>query len=235
MGIPGIFLYFYTFLPHSQGILHTKTSTLPVERRIIMKKLGVISAVLALSLAGGSYAVRAEIGGPPARAGDDGKSRHGRVAAGEMQEEKHIAVMARVLRLSEAQKNKMRGLFQAGHGEMESLMKEIAENRLLLRQKTEAAVFNEGEVKALAEKQGMLMARMLITPARMRRNFRALLTPEQRDLEERIFPLLAHGPGLPPEMDGEGGLIRAGRFRPSAEDFPPPPPGEIPPPCFFDH
>jgi Spy/CpxP family protein refolding chaperone len=166
-----------------------------------MKRLSVVCAVLALSLADGSYAVRAETGGPPAGAGDDGKSRHGRVAAGEMQEEKHIAVMARVLRLSETQKNKMRGLFQAGHGEMESLMKEIAENRLLLRQKTETADFNEGEVKALAEKQGMLMARMMIAPARMRRNVRALLTPEQRELEERIFPLLARGPEHPPCLE----------------------------------
>ena len=158
--------------------------------------------LLALSLAGASYDVCAEPGGSAARAGDEGEIRHGQRPDAGMQDEKHVAVMARVLKLSGAQENRMRRLFKTGHGEMESLMKEIAENRKLLRQKSEAADFNEGEVKALAEKQGLLMARMMVVPARMRRDLRALLTPEQREIEERVFPLLARIPEHPPCPDG---------------------------------
>ena len=200
-----------------------------------MKRLSVVCAVLALSLAGGSYSVQAETDGFPAKVKDGKKPHDGCGPAEEMKRGKHFEVLARILRLSEAQQSRVRGLFKDDHEESETLMKQLTENRKLLRQKMEATTFNEGEVRALAEKQGQLMARMIITPALLRQNMRTLLTPEQRDLEERIQPLLIHGAAPRPcSFGGEPpmGMEHPPRFQ--GEEFPPFMGKEIPPCCEDD-
>jgi Spy/CpxP family protein refolding chaperone len=165
------------------------------ERRKPMKRLSIICAILAATLAVGSQSVRAEGAGDSPK-GMAGKKMHeGHGPADDMGKGEHLALIAKVLRLNDSQQEKFREMMKTDHEENRALMNQLAENRKLFHQKSNAADFNEAEVRAITEKQGQLMAKMMVSPAIMRNKFRALLTPEQRDLEERIQPLLEHVPG----------------------------------------
>lgn len=159
-----------------------------------MKRFTIICAILAATLAGGSYSVRAEGAGDAPKGMACKKMHEGHGSADEMGKGDHFAIIAKVLRLSEAQKEKFREMMKADRAENRALMKQLAENQKLFRQKSHAADFNEAEIRAIAEKQGQIMAKMMVSPAIMRNKIRALLTPEQRDLDERIQPLLEHRP-----------------------------------------
>jgi Spy/CpxP family protein refolding chaperone len=158
-----------------------------------MKKLLIICAFLAVPLSG-SYCAAAEGAGNPSREVAGRELREGCGPAEKMHHEGRFAIIAKVLRLSDAQQAKIKEILKADSEEQAALMKQLAENRQLFRDKTHAETFNEAEVRALAEKHGKLMARMIISPAMVRNNIRTVLTSEQRDLEARIQPLLAPGP-----------------------------------------
>jgi Spy/CpxP family protein refolding chaperone len=160
------------------------------ERRKIMKKLIVICAFLTVPLAGGSYCAGAEAVRDSSKAAGGRESHKERGSAEKMCHQDHFAIIAKVLRLSDAQQARITEILKADHEEMAALTKQLAENRKLFREKTHAAAFDEAGVRELAEKQGKLMAGKIISPFIVRNKIRALLTPEQRDMEERIQPLL---------------------------------------------
>jgi Spy/CpxP family protein refolding chaperone len=174
------------------------------ERGIIMKRQSIVCAVLTLALAGGSYSAGEVAAGDSARVGVvAGKKMQGEGgSAEEMHKDEFLTAMARVLRLNDSQQSRIREMLKADREENARLDKELAENLKLIREKTGAAIFDEAGVRTLAEKQGRLMARTIIAPAVMRQRIRALLTPEQREVEERIQPLLVHGPGHRPHPGG---------------------------------
>jgi Spy/CpxP family protein refolding chaperone len=132
--------------------------------------------------------------GHPEECGLEGRVPHERFYTG----------MAKVLRLSADQQAGIREILNAERVEHNSLLKMLAENRKQFRQATHTSPFDETAVRTLAEKQAQLITGLLISPAIMRNKINSLLTPEQRDLEERIRPLLEQGPELrPPFPDGE--------------------------------
>jgi Spy/CpxP family protein refolding chaperone len=183
----------------------------------IMKRLMVICAFLAVPLAGVGCCAGAEA------AGDSSKGAAGRELQGRRSSEKSrhgdpFAIIAKVLRLSEVQQAKIAEIFKADHEEHATLMKQVAENRKLFWEKTHAAPFDEAEVRALAEKQGKLMARIIISPAIVRNKFRTLLTTEQRDLEARIQPLFEQRPEHWPHFADEEFLQRGMEHRPPIMD-----------------
>ncbi len=149
--------------------------------------------------------------GDPSREVVGRELHEGRGPAEKMRHEGRFAVIAKVLRLSNAQQVKIKEILKADHEEQAALMKQLAENRQLFREKIHAETFDEAGVRVLAEKQGKLMARMIISPAMVRNKIRAVLTPEQRDLEARIQPLLAPGPEHRPHFTDEehfpGGMV----------------------------
>jgi len=166
-----------------------------MKRQIIIGPLFV--AALACGVQTATAESTAEIGrgvGHPEECGPAGKAPH----------ERFHAVMAKILRLSADQQARIRDILNAGRVEHNSLVKMLAENRKQFRQVTHASTFDEAAVRTLAEKQAQLITKLLISPAIMRNKINSLLTPEQRDLEERIRPLLEQGPEhRPPFPDGE--------------------------------
>jgi Spy/CpxP family protein refolding chaperone len=228
--IPNFLHISTTFSGYSSFNLKSLTK----KRRVRMKRMTILCSMLALTITASSWPVRAETEQFPARFEKNGSPHDKYGPNGELQGERELAALTRILRLNETQQAKIKKLLKADQGVMESLLMQLADTRKLLRLKAEAVDFNKEEIIALAEKEGRLMARMFVAPALIRQDIRALLTPEQRDLEERIFPLLAPGPGSPPKMEGGCAMMRRERFRPSEGDFPPPQQEEIPPPCCFD-
>jgi Spy/CpxP family protein refolding chaperone len=167
-----------------------------------MKRVSIVCAVLAMALAGGSCTAKAETAGDFGRGGGGKKMPGDCGSAEEMHGKELFSAMAGVLRLNDAQQARIRELFKADHEEHGRINRELAENRSLLREKADAAAFDEAGARSLAQRQGELMARMIIAPAVMRHRIRALLTPDQRDLEERIQPLMALGHWPRPPLEG---------------------------------
>jgi protein CpxP len=160
------------------------------ERRRTMKRNIIIGPLFVAALACGVHTATAE---SAAETGQDvtGRKLHdGHEFVNEMPRERSLAIMAKVLRLSTAQQARIRDILKAERDEKTSLLKKLSENRKQFRQKTHAATFDEAAVRTLAEKQAQLMTKMIVSSAITRNKIRALLTPEQRDLDERIQPLL---------------------------------------------
>jgi Spy/CpxP family protein refolding chaperone len=183
-----------------------------------MKRLLFVCAFLVVPLAGGGFCAGADTAAGDLSKASVGREAHeGREQAKKMRHGDPFDIIAKVLRLSNSQQARIRDIFKADHEEQASIMKQLAENRRLFRDKADAAVFDEAEVRALAEKQGQLMARMIISPALVRSKIRSLLTSEQRDLDERIQPLL-ESPEHRPHCAGEEFLPRKMEHRPPIMD-----------------
>ncbi|HTP65413.1 MAG TPA: Spy/CpxP family protein refolding chaperone [Geobacteraceae bacterium] len=173
-----------------------------------MKQFIVVCAFIAVSSAMGGTLSGASAAGD-AGMGSPCKEMHKvRGTAEDMSHRGPFAALIKVLRLSEEQQAKVRDILKADHEANSALMKKMAENRKLFMKKAHAATLDEAGLRALAGQQGQLMAQMIVSPAVVRNKIRALLTPEQRDLEERIQPLLEKGPEHRPHFCGD--------------DFPPP-------------
>jgi Spy/CpxP family protein refolding chaperone len=168
----------------------------------IMKRLIIICAFLAVTLAGSGYCAGAIAVGDLSKGADGNESQGGREQTEKMRYENCFAIIAKVLRLSNAQQAKITEILNAEHEEHAALLKQLAENRKFFREKTHAATFDEAEVRAIAENQGKLISKMIISPAIVRNKIRTLLTSEQRDLDERIQPLLEQDPRRRPLFAG---------------------------------
>lgn len=200
-----------------------------------MKRLIVSCAFLAVPLACGGYAAGVETAGDSAKSPVHRESHERSGPAEKMRHDGRFTIIAKVLRLSDAQQARIREVLKADHEEQAALMRQMAENWRLFREKTHAAAINEAEVKALAEKQGKLVARMVISPVMVRNNIRTLLTPEQRDLEARIQPLLEPGPEHRQRFADEEHMTRGMEHRPPVmDDEHPIPMKERPPFCDED-
>ena len=156
-----------------------------------MKRKIIIGPLFVAALACGAQTATAESlvetgrgAGHPKECGPAGIGPH----------ERFYADIAKVLKLSDDQQSRIREILNAGRVEHNSLLKMLSENRKQLRQATHASPFDEAAVRTLAEKQARLITGLLISPAIMRNKINSLLTPEQRDLEGRIRPLLEQGP-----------------------------------------
>ncbi len=166
-----------------------------------MKKL-IFCALLAAPLAMGGYCLGAEKGEITGKTAPCKEIHEGYGPADEMRDDGRFAIIGKVLGLTDVQKEKIDGILRAEHEANMALMKAMKENGKLLRETGNAAAFDDTRLRSLAEKQGQLMARMIISPAVVRHKIRAVMTPEQRNLDDRIQPLLEQEPEHRPHFFG---------------------------------
>ena len=102
---------------------------------------------------------------------------------------------AKVLGLSDAQRQQIKAIITANREKMAPLREKMKDNRRQIREATRGASFDEAAVRALAAKQGELMTEMVLARAHTRQQVNAVLTPEQRQLAEKIRPLLERPKG----------------------------------------
>lgn len=196
------------------------------ERRRTMKRKIIIGPLFVAALACGVHTATAESAAETGQGVDGRKLHDGQESVNETHHERSFAIMAKVLRLSTSQQARIRDILKAELDEKTSLLKKLSENRKQFRQKTHAATFDEAAVRTLAEKQAQLMAQIIVSPVITRNKIRALLTPEQRDLDERIQPLLERRPQHGPPSCGEEPppfMVRGPEHQPyfPNEEFPP--------------
>jgi Spy/CpxP family protein refolding chaperone len=203
-----------------------------VKGEEIMKGLIIICAFLAVPLVGGGHCAGAEAAGDLSKVSGGGESHKDRGSAEKLRHQDRFAIIAKVLRLSDAQQAGIKEILKADHEEMGALMKQLADNRKLFRVKTHATAVDEAEVRALAEKQGRLIVMKIISPFIVRNKIRSLLTPEQRDFEERIQPLLEQEPEHRPHF-ADDELLPGGMEHcpPIMDEKYPPPMKKGPPSC----
>ena len=186
-----------------------------------MKQFIVVCTLFAVSSAMGGTVSGALAAGDAGAASPCNGTHKQRGPAEDMNHRGPFVALVKVLRLSETQQARIRDILKAGHEANSALMKKMAENRKHFMEKVHTETFDEAGLRALAGQQGQLMAQMMVSPAVVRNKIRALLTQEQRDLEERIQPLLEKGPENRPHFCGG--------------EFPPPMDLGMPPwPCFAD-
>lgn len=96
--------------------------------------------------------------------------------------------MAKKLDLSEAQKEQVRAILESEGEKTEPLRKEMAQVREKIRKAALAEPFDEKTVRALAASQTETHIELIVSRARAKAKILALLTPEQRELAEKIGP-----------------------------------------------
>ncbi len=89
--------------------------------------------------------------------------------------------MFRNLDLTDEQRAEIKKIMEAERSIMQPVHEQLRENREALNAATKAGQFNEAEVTKLAEKQGDLMAQVIISRERVQSQIWQILTPEQRD------------------------------------------------------
>jgi len=88
--------------------------------------------------------------------------------------------MFRNLDLTDQQKTEIKKIMDAERSIMEPVHQQLRENRQAIQGATKDGQFNEGEVTQLAEKQGDLMAQVIVSRERVQAQIWQVLTPEQR-------------------------------------------------------
>jgi len=162
------------------------------------RRVSVAIAVMAAMIGGGAGAALAghgpagEFGGPP-----PGAER----GPGHFFER-----MAKILKLSDAQKGKIQTFLDAEQEQGKALRDKLHENRKKLMQAAEAATFDEAATRKIAMAQGQLEAELTLSRIRTQSRINAVLTDDQRELLKELRP-----PG--PE------------HRPAPEQWNPQPPG----------
>jgi len=125
----------------------------------------LVTTVLFVAGCAGTFAQR---GGPPEGMGGMG--------AGHMP-----GRMFRNLDLTEQQRADIKKIMETERSIMQPVHQQLRENREALQAATKDGQFNEGEVTKLADKQGDLMAQMIVSRERVQAQIWQILTPEQRE------------------------------------------------------
>jgi len=89
--------------------------------------------------------------------------------------------MFRNLDLTDQQKTDIRKILEAERSVMQPVHEQLRANRDALNAATKDGQFNEAQVAQLAQKQGDLMAQMIVSRERVQSQIWQILTPEQRD------------------------------------------------------
>ncbi|MDR3570347.1 MAG: Spy/CpxP family protein refolding chaperone [Syntrophobacteraceae bacterium] len=84
------------------------------------------------------------------------------------------------LNLSEAQKKEIKAIREKAHPKMKPLIKELKAGREELVALRKTGRFDEAKVRAIAEKQGRTLAKVIVEREDILYKIRAVLTPEQR-------------------------------------------------------
>jgi protein CpxP len=98
--------------------------------------------------------------------------------------------MAEVLGLNDAQKEQISAVLKSGWEKNAPLRRQMAESRKQLIKATKTTAFDEAAVRAIATNIAQIKTEMIVSRARVQNQIYALLTPEQRDLAEKLHPLM---------------------------------------------
>jgi len=165
-----------------------------------MKKRILVIAGIAVLVVGATVLALAQ-----AHAGQGEKMRRG--GPGDMIE--HIS---RELSLTDAQKEQMKALLEAGRQAAEERHAKLDEIRKQIDAATANGQFDEATVRPLANQQSQLMADEMVDHLRMHSKMYSLLTPEQKTKADQLMKQMhgggpGHGPGHghhgpPPPLPG---------------------------------
>lgn len=117
--------------------------------------------------------------------------RQGRM---EMKHEKRLAVMADVLDLSDTQQQQIQAIVEQEQTDMEENREKMHQGREQMRSLLDSDSFDESAIRSLAISQESMKTEMFIAQAKVKHQIFQLLNSEQRDLAEKLKPLL-HKPG----------------------------------------
>ena len=98
------------------------------------------------------------------------------------------ARMAKMLKLTEAQKTQIKALLDTEREQVRPLMEKMHESREKLKQLADATVFDEAAVRALAVAQSQIEVELIVSRSRTLNKVNALLTPDQRELLAHLLP-----------------------------------------------
>jgi Spy/CpxP family protein refolding chaperone len=96
--------------------------------------------------------------------------------------------MVKLLKLTEAQQAQIKVLLDAEREQVKPLFDKMHEIRELIKQATDATVFDETAVRALAVAQTQIEVELIMSHTRTVNKVNALLTPEQRELLSELMP-----------------------------------------------
>lgn len=143
-----------------------------------MKQQLASMALVAAIVAGGAYNAQAFEG---AIDGCDGAR-----AERKMNPQKRIDRMAKLLKLNASQKEQIGAIMKAEHKQAEPLRLKMAEGRTRIQAVVNAATYDESAVRAIAAEQAKIRTELLVSKTRAMNQVNALLTPEQRELAQRM-------------------------------------------------
>lgn len=163
------------------------------------KQILTLSILTVFVLAGSIYAVQADplagrmLNDRPGIGMRDGKGGG-----------RYLAKMARVLDLTEDQQSRIRAIVDEERTKTAPLRQQMMEYRDQLRQLMQADTLDETAVRTLAEQKAAVGTELTLSRARTQNHILAQLTPEQRELAEKIRPLMREG--------RRGGMAKHGNF-----------------------
>lgn len=106
--------------------------------------------------------------------------------------------MAKILKLTDAQKSQIKTIHDAEREQIKPLFDKLHESRKLLMQASEATVFDEASVRTLAAEQAKIETELIVSRTRVQNQINALLTPDQRELLKNLRPDTDRRPPAPP-------------------------------------
>lgn len=165
-----------------------------MKRRILAGALLVTATIAGGS---GAWAAAVERPGPGMAEGP------GRGPCGKMPQGDHVDHMAKMLGLSETQQKQIKDILKTERGKNAALREKMGEYRQQLHAAAQAATFDEAAVRAIAAKQAQAEIELTVSRARVQSRINAILTAEQRALEQKLRPPIGPGPGHPPPSHGE--------------------------------
>lgn len=146
-----------------------------------MKKIGIAAVALVVAITGaGAAFANFGPGCPPDGERDGGK---------------HLKKMAKVLKLTEAQKGKVTAICDAERERMKPVAEKMRENQKLLMAAGEGTSFDETAVRGIAAAQAQLKTEMCVSRIKMQTQINAVLTPEQLELAKDLKPERGHRKG----------------------------------------
>jgi len=157
-------------------------------------KSNFTTAVLIIMLAiGGTLASKAL-----AFHGDgDGRPGHSREFSAE-QHRGRLEAMAQVLDLTTDQQLQIKAILATTREANRPIREQLRDNKRAMRAAATAEPINREAIRSLAIEGGKLKAELMISRVETRKQVDALLTPDQRALKEKIWPLLKHRFGKRP-------------------------------------
>lgn len=97
-----------------------------------------------------------------------------------------LAVMARHLELTDAQKADIRTILTDERSVIQPLVHQLLENRRSLQTVTAGGQFDETQVRAIAEKQAQVLAQLIVEKERVKSEVYQVLTPEQQARADKV-------------------------------------------------